>query len=80
LASAFLVQLLSPLRVPNDYSYWNESYGKTEEQFPEGLWKWSVSVGSVAGSYAIDRQPFFENLESKKSPQKDKVSPCLTSY
>jgi len=41
--------------VPNDYSYWNEDYGKTGEQFPEGLEKWSVSVGSVVGSYAIDR-------------------------
>jgi hypothetical protein len=23
-----------------------KSYSKTEEQFPEGLWKWSVSVGA----------------------------------
>jgi len=32
-----------------------KSYSKTEEQFPERLWKCSVSVGSIVGSYAVDR-------------------------
>ncbi|MDH5779475.1 MAG: hypothetical protein OEZ29_02645 [Candidatus Bathyarchaeota archaeon] len=39
LASAFPVQLLSPSDGPKRLWYWNENYGKTEEQFPEGLWK-----------------------------------------